>query len=58
MKTKMEMGDFVDPNIEQKGWNCPNYENDLANNGNSINKEIFSQGKKDSLKLTYQKDQI
>ena len=54
----MEMGDFVDPNIEQKGWNCPNYENDLANNGNSINKEIFSQGKKDSLKLTYQKDQI
>ena len=42
--------------MENKDWNCNNYNDDMRHNGEEIDKRITSVNKKDSLKLVYQKD--
>jgi|APSaa5957512535_1039671.scaffolds.fasta_scaffold160220_1 magnesium-transporting ATPase (P-type) len=58
MATQKEQGTYVDPNCECKHWHCANYDHDIKINGDSIDKTIYSTNKKESLTLTYQKDQI
>lgn len=58
---KSEVSDdstYQDPSIENKDWSCKNYTKDMNNDGEALNRDVYSKGRQDSLKLVYQKDQI
>lgn len=51
MKTKMETGQYKDPNSESTKWSCANYKSHIDDEELEINKNITSVGKNDNLKM-------
>jgi hypothetical protein len=56
MKTQTSTDEIPDLNVENKDWNCKNYNKDMSHDGETLNRDVYSKGKQDSLKLVYQKD--